>query len=249
MADGAAPGEAVLTGIRPSRCRTGDVYFTSRSAGHGIRPRVGHSANAASRFTAGGCATAARFADVEPGLKAVDGSDLPISMPSAGIGEGRMCMPIRPSLGGRSRSSSPVREGQRRPVTDSSRSCSAMPNGPTASRSATGCSAASKRHSNRLPAQGQPEAGKGARPRRRDGRSPSRRPGGTGAGAVATPNHAARRSRRRTHLRNRRPRPAVIGGRRENSQRNRKRCRSGGFPRGIEGGREHPSPAPRLYRG
>ena len=49
---------------------------------------MGHRANAASRYAAGGCATATRFADVEPGLKAVDGSDPPVSMPSAGIAEG-----------------------------------------------------------------------------------------------------------------------------------------------------------------
>ena len=49
---------------------------------------MGHRANAASRYTAGGCATATRFADVEPGLKAVDGSDPPLAMPSAGIAEG-----------------------------------------------------------------------------------------------------------------------------------------------------------------
>ena len=63
-------------------------------------------ANAASRYTAGGCATATRFADVEPGLKAVDGSDLwrcPVRA-SRRVG---MCTSRTPSAPGRSRSINP----------------------------------------------------------------------------------------------------------------------------------------------
>ncbi len=87
--------------------------------------------------------------------------------------------------------------------------------------------------------------------------------GGTGAAAVATPTtppagHAA------DSPANRRPRWEGIGGRREKIPSpsggnvrpsgwpgglpNRERCRSGGFPGGIEGGRQHPSPA-RGYTG
>ena len=81
--------------------------------------------------------------------------------------------------------------------------------------------------------------------------------GGTGAGGGGNGGHAARRSRRRTHSRNRRSRPAVIGGRREQHIRrldagnvrpsrwpgglpNRERCRSGGFPGGSKGGGSTP---------
>ena len=49
---------------------------------------MGHQANSASLWRPYGCATVSRFADVEPGLKDVDGSDPPLPMPSAGIAEG-----------------------------------------------------------------------------------------------------------------------------------------------------------------
>ena len=94
-----------------------------------------------------------------------------------------MCIPILPSAAGSLPSSSPVREGHREPVTASSRSCSAMPNSPTASRSATACSAASKRRSDRLPASGPAHNCYGVKPAERalpeaipDGRGGRARP-------------------------------------------------------------------------
>ena len=63
-----------------------------------------------------GWATAARFVDAEPGLQAVDGSDPPLAMPSAGIAEG-WDVHIPDTLpGGSLPSISPVREGQHRVV-------------------------------------------------------------------------------------------------------------------------------------
>ena len=198
------------------RCRSGGVRLTSGPLCNGMPP---WRAERGIRKSLDGLELChgPRISGGDPGLRAVDGSDPPIRHASYGHGDGwdvrghptpRLgSLPVHQSL----------REGQRRPVTDSSRSCSAMPNGPMASRSATRCSAASKRHSNRLPAEGQPEAGKGARPRRRDGRSPSRRPGGP------APMRRQRRPRRRRSQRrltgNRWPRPAVIAGRRENIRR------------------------------
>ena len=142
MADGSARGEAVLTGIRPPRCCTGDVYFTSRSAGHGIRPRMGHCANAASRYTAGGCATATRFADVERGVKAVDGSDPPLAMPSAGIAEGWDVHAHPPSSEGRSRQSVPCGKAIEPAFRGWLRPCAEVV---ASGWTATACSAASMR--------------------------------------------------------------------------------------------------------
>ncbi len=97
--------------------------------------------------------------------------------------------------------------------------------------------------------------GKGARPRRRDGRSPVPEAGGTGAEAVATPT-APSPVTTRTRPRNPRLRRAMIGGRQENIRQpagwtgrpggsradspNRERCRSGGFPGGSKGGGSTP---------
>ena len=97
-------------------------------------------------------------------------------------------------------------------------------------------------------------AGKGARPRRRDGRSPSRRPGGP------APERWQRRPRRPPVTTQDSPATstastAVIGGQRENIRRlaartfgqvkagelpDRARCRSGGSPGGSKGGGSTP---------
>ena len=85
--------------------------MTSRSTGHETRFRMGHSANAASRDTAWGCATAARFADAEPASRPWTGATPLFRCPvraSGRVGTGhadaslpRGSLPVQQSLPGR----------------------------------------------------------------------------------------------------------------------------------------------------
>jgi hypothetical protein len=77
---------------------------------HGNAARVCAALLSPSRGIALGYATDARFADAEPGLRAVDGSDPPLSMPGAAWGRFGMCMPIPTAPAGRYRSISPCRK-------------------------------------------------------------------------------------------------------------------------------------------
>ncbi len=148
---------------------------------HENRTRTGHTADSASRWRRCVCGVATGAAVTRGRWWPLPGATPVFGMPHTARRRLGCALPSHPSPGVAPGPAIPCGKAKRRAGTGSSRSCAPMPNSPTASQSANGWSAASKRRSNRLPAQGSqvwerpegegPGVRKRARPRTRS--SPS----------------------------------------------------------------------------